>query len=158
MRHVNYLIAILGFVTVSASHAAEITYDITTCHQGTVTMLSKTKELTIFAVESNGISFSNDNNKTFDGNTAHCLGTVKINEQGSVRQGYCKYLRTDGEFVVGEWKQVDKQMGTWTYLQGTGSLAGIKGGGTYQRVVQGKPIHPGTYNNCGRATGKYTLP
>ena len=160
MRTLNFLsrAVLIGALAAGSVHAAEVGYDITTCSQGTVTTVFKSKELTVFSIESFGIARSNDGNKTFDGSTAHCIGTGKVTPTGSVRQGYCKYIRPNGDELVGEWRRVNKEDGTWKYLHGTGTLAGIQGGGTNGSVVRGKPLKPGTYSSCVWAKGTYTLP
>ena len=53
-------------------------YDITVCGSATVTMLSASKELTVFIVESRSIIRSNHMNKHFDNATAHCGYVVRV--------------------------------------------------------------------------------
>ena len=151
-------VILLGALMTGSVYANEVNYDITTCSQGTITTVFKSKELTVFGIESFGIARSNDGNETFDGSTAHCVGTGKVTPAGSIRQGYCKYIRPNGDVVVGEWRRENDENGSWRYLHGTGTLAGIQGGGTNGTVVRGKPLKPGTYSSCGWAKGTYTLP
>jgi hypothetical protein len=150
-------VVLLGTLVFQDVRATEYSYDLTTCFQGTITMVSTNEDMTVYGIEADGISRS-ESNKEFDGNTAHCVGIGKAGADGSIRQGYCKYLQPNGDVVVGGFKQVNKEKGVWTYLHGTGGFAGIAGGGTYEIVVRGKPLRPGTYSSCNRATGKYTLP
>lgn len=156
-RFVSLLILAGSFAAAKVG-ATEGKYDITTCSQGTINMVYRSKELTVYSIESFGIARSNDGNDVFDGSTAHCIGTARIAPEGSVRQGYCKYIRPNGDVVVGEWRRDDSDVGSWKYLHGTGTLAGIQGSGTNGTVVRGKPLKPGTYSSCSWAKGTYTLP
>ncbi len=139
-----------------AAHAEE-TYDITNCWSGTVTMVSAHKELSVYSAELRGISRSNQEGGAFDNNSFHCVGIGQIIPSTSIRRGYCKYMDTDGDFVVGQYERDDKG-GKWEFLHGTGKWKGIKGSGTNRDVAKGKPITPGTFQACGRATGTFTLP
>ena len=139
-----------------AAHAEE-TYDITSCWSGTVAMVSADKELTVYSIELRGISRSNQEAGAFDNNSIHCVGVGQIVPGSSVRSGYCKYMDTDGDFVVGRYERRDVE-GKWEFLQGTGKWKGIKGGGTNRDVAKGKPITPGTFQTCSKGTGTFTLP
>jgi hypothetical protein len=140
-----------------AAHAAEQSYDITSCFSGTVTMVSASKELSVFSVELMGISRSNKEGGAFDNNSIHCVGTGQIALGSSIRSGYCKFMDTNGDFVIGRYEKANDE-GKWEFVQGTGKWEGIKGGGTNQEVATAKPIAPGTYQSCNRATGTFTLP
>lgn len=141
-----------GFVV----HAEE-TYDMTGCWSGTVTLVSASKELTVYSAELRGITRSNQEGGAFDSNSFHCVGIAQIVPEGSIGSGYCKYLDTDGDFVIGRYERGDVE-GKWEFLQGTGKWKGIKGGGTNSDVTKSTPITPGTSQGCNRATGTFTLP
>jgi hypothetical protein len=152
------LAVVLGVVMFSVvAHAAE-PYDISYCSYGTVTMVSKTEELTVFSADVKGISWSNHENKAFDNNTYHCVSVVRVSPSERAANGYCKFLEPNGDFVVGEFRSVNSPQGNWKFLQGTGKWKGITGGGTNEPLRRGKPIAPGTFQSCRRATGTYTLP
>jgi hypothetical protein len=150
-------IAFSGALAFSLAAHAEQSYDITSCFSGTVTMVSASKELSVFGVDLRGISRSTKEGGAFDNNSIHCVGTGQIAPGRSTRSGYCKYLDANGDFVVGRFEKENDE-GKWEFLQGTGKWKGIKGGGTNHDVAKAKPITPGTYQACSRATGTFTLP
>ena len=150
-------IALVATFLFGVSAEAEETYDITSCWSGTVTLVSASKELTVYSIELRGISRSNQEAGAFDNNSVHCVGVGQIVAGSSTRSGYCKYMDTDGDFVVGQYERGDVE-GKWEFLQGTGKWKGIKGGGTNRDVAKGKPITPGTFQTCQKATGTFTLP
>ena len=154
MVAVTLLGVILGM---AVAQAKEIPFDYTFCHAGLVVAVSASKELTVWSFESRGITRSNIEDKMLDNHTFHCVGVGRSGEK-SANTGYCKLMSPDGDFYVGEFSQVDPDNFTWKVLQGTGRWQGITGGGTFRHITQGKPITPGTFQNCGRTTGKYTLP
>jgi hypothetical protein len=129
-------------------------YDITVCGSATVTMLSASKELTVFIVESRSITRSNHTNKHFDNATAHCGYVVRVMNGKMTGNGYCKFMDPEGDITVGE-TTIDGAEGTWKFLQGTGKWKGIDGGGKHRAITQGKPITPGTTQSCRRATGEF---
>ncbi len=152
------LAGVVGAFVLATGAQAEEPYDITNCFAGTVTMLSASKELTVFSTESNGITQSHLENKAFNDDTTHCVGILRKMAGESVLVGYCKYMDPDGDFTIGQYRQKGTEAGKWEFLQGTGKWQGITGGGTYRVVTKGKPIMPGTFQYCSRATGTYTLP
>jgi len=134
-------------------------YDLTNCSSGTITMVSESKDLTVYGIDEKGITRSNHANKVLGNMTFHCVGVVRTMGGKTLGNGYCKFADPDGEHVVTEFAYSgEKGDGTWNYLQGTGKWKGITGGGKYRRVTSGKPITPGTVQNCVRATGSFTLP
>jgi hypothetical protein len=150
-------IAFSGALAFSLAAHAEQSYDITSCFSGTVTMVSTSKELSVYSVDLMGISRSNKDGGAFDNNSIHCVGTGQITPGSSIRSGYCKYMDANGDFVVGRYERGNGE-GKWEFVQGTGKWEGIKGGGTNRDVAKAKPITPGTYQACSRATGTFTLP
>ena len=59
MRAISVPIAANGLVLSTLAQAEEHTYDISTCFVGTVSMLTRSKELTVYPMESKGITRSN---------------------------------------------------------------------------------------------------
>jgi hypothetical protein len=104
-----------------------------------------------------GITMSNEPKKVFDNLSYHCVGVVKVEGDKSMRTAYCKFQDPDGDACVGETIQVGTE-GVWKFLQGTGKWKGIKGGGKNWPISNAKPIKPGTWQGCIRATGVYELP
>jgi hypothetical protein len=70
----------------------------------------------------------------------------------------CRWLMASGDAAVGEWEMTADGANSWTWFAGTGKLAGIRGGGTFQWVTNGKAVEAGTGQSCRRDWGKYTLP
>jgi hypothetical protein len=146
-----------GMIAFAFSASAEQPYDITTCFAGTVTVLTASDELTVTSSESWGITQSHHENKAFDNTSVHCVG-VGLSMPGKlISSGYCKYLDPDGDFLVGRYERVGTE-GKWEFVHGTGKWNGITGGGTNEAVTRAKPITPGTYQLCTRATGTFSLP
>jgi hypothetical protein len=145
-------------LSVTPVNAKDYEYAISFCASGTTTVLSTTEEMTVLSYDVKGITWStHPTNKAFDKSTYHCVGIVRTGRAGLATHGYCKYMEPDGDFVVGE-AMASGPEGQWQFLEGTGKYKGIKGGGPNQPFVSGKPIVPGTSQNCRSATGKYTLP
>ena len=67
---------VLGLVMFIPVAQAEQPFDITDCGSGTITMVSTSKELTVFSFDLKGISRSNHENKVFDNTTFHCVGVM----------------------------------------------------------------------------------
>ena len=160
-RLVPLLISLSGLAMATApAQAKEIAYDTTFCYAGTQSVIVSSKELTVFGADLRGIGRSNTEDKTFDNDTAHCVGANRITEKHVAAHGYCKFQSINGDTYVGEYSASGPpgSEGTWTVLHGTGKWSGIKGGGPYRVITQGRPIAAGTFQSCNRATGKYTLP
>lgn len=126
------------------------------CRSGTITLLTRSPELTLMAVEHTGIH-TGYRRKTFENNTNHCIGTMRIAAGERSGNGYCRNLDPDGDETYVEWR-IDGDAATWAFIGGTGKWRGIRGGGEYRDLVAGPPIQEGTYQGCVRVTGQYTLP
>jgi len=137
---------------------AEQPFDITDCGSGTMTMVSASKELTVFGFDLKGISRSNHENKVFDNATFHCVGVIRVMAGKRNETGYFKIMDSEGDFIVGEVTRAETEKSTWKFLQGNGKWKGITGGGTGWVIMQGKPITPGTFQACFRHTGTIKLP
>jgi len=155
---VSVVVAIVFVLVIHIPVAqAETPYDITACYSGTITMLSQSKELTIFSMDIKGIARSNHENKVFDNCTFNCVAVVRITAGKRTGLGYCKFLDPDGDIVVFEVTYVGAE-GTSKFLHGTGKWKGITGSGKFRTIARGKPITKGTAQNCSRATGTIELP
>jgi hypothetical protein len=142
------------------------TYDLTNCGSSTVTTLSASPELTVLNFDTKGIARSNPANKAFDNATYHCVAVVSIAgaQQSGMHQpggaatqrsgiGYCKFMETDGDFIVGEQTFDSTGGGKWKFLQGTGKWKGVTGGGEFAPLTNGK-LSPGR----GRVAARRTAP
>jgi len=132
-------------------------YDITSCFSGSLTMVSKSKQLTVLSWDAKAICRSNHENKVFDNCTFHAVGVFRLMAGKKTETFYFKLMDPDGDFIVGE-GTVEGKEGTWKFLQGTGKWKGITGGGKQRLIARGKPITPGTFQICIRVTGAFELP
>jgi hypothetical protein len=148
---------VFGLVMFIPVAQAEQPFDVTYCYSGAVTMVSASKQLTVFGAEVKGIIRSNHENKAFDNMTMHCMTIFRIVAGKATGTAYCKAIDPDGDIIVQEHTRVGSQS-TWKFLQGTGKWKGITGGGTGKPITRGKPITPGTTQACSRVSGTFELP
>ena len=136
---------------------AEFTYDFVVCSHGTQKLLDSGPELTAVGVEDWGITASSST-KEWENATTRCMGHVLIAGEKTTGKGICRWVQASGGTAVGEWEMAADGQNSWRWLAGTGKLAGIRGGGTFQWVTNGKAVEAGTGQSCRRDWGKYTLP
>ena len=142
--------------------ARDLSIDYTQCYAGVVNLLHASKELTSGSYDLKGIVRSNTDDKTLDNQTMHCVGAF-ANVGGNVTDsGYCKFVSGENDSYVGTYVRTSTdpktQQGTWRLLGGTGKWQGITGEATYLNSIGHRPVAPGTFQQCGRVTGKYRLP
>jgi hypothetical protein len=93
--------------------------------------------------------------------SVRCVGGGHIVNGTFDASGSCVYTRPDGDQVFQTYKDAGKvggaAKGTFTYVGGTGKLAGITGGGEYSRYSV-RPAAEGTTQGVSTYTGKYKLP
>ena len=152
----------LCFVTfLPVANAEEKPMNLISCRSGTVTMLSASKELTIYSYDIKGIDLGAKGDKTFENFTHRCVGVSAIKGGGGERltKGYCKYMDPDGDFFIVSWDgPIGKEPLPFDVIHGTGKWKGIKGSGTVIPITRGKPIAKGTFQMCIEVTGTYELP
>ncbi len=136
---------------------AEISYEFLACSSGTQKVLESGPELTALGVEEWGITASSTT-KEWEGATTRCVGHVLIAGGKTRGKGICRWVLASGDTALGEWEMAADGQNSWKWLAGTGKLTGIRGGGTFQWVTQGKAVQPGTSQSCRRDWGKYSLP
>ena len=154
---VSVVIAIVfGLVIHIPIAQAETPYDITSCSSGTITMLYKSKELTIFSNDLKGIARSNHENKVFDNCSFNSVQIIQIVNGKMKRSGHTKFMDPDGDYFFVEVS--GGKNATVKFLHGTGKWKGITGTGKFENIARGKPIMPGTYQGCARNTGTFELP
>lgn len=149
---------VLGLVMFIPVAQAEQPYDLTACGSGTITLLSTSKELTVYSIEGRGIVQDNLKSKLFDGCTWHAVGVVLIMDGKKTGLMYTKVMDPDGDFFVSKSTYVGPDERTGKILHGTGKWKGITGGGKSRVIIRGKPITPGTVQACSRTTGTFKLP
>lgn len=136
---------------------AEFAYDFVVCSHGTQKLLDSGPELTALGVEDWGITASSTT-KEWESATTRRVGHVLIAGERTTGKGICRWVQASGGTAVGEWEMAADGQNSWKWLAGTGKLAGIRGGGTFQWVGRGKAVEPGTGQSCRHDWGKYTLP
>jgi hypothetical protein len=156
----RHLFSVTMFATaafVPASWAADVSYDFVACTHSRRTPLEASADLTAFGMESWGV-VSSSTTKEWENATTRCVGYLRVMAGKPVGKGVCKWFTANGDTGVGEFEYPPSGEPTWTWLVGTGKLAGIAGGGTFKSLFAGKPAEPGTTQGCRRDWGKYTLP
>jgi len=154
---VSVVVAIVfGLVIPIPVAQAETPYDITACSSGTITMLSKSKELTILSIDLKGIARSNHENKVFDNCSFNSVQIIQIMNGKWKRTGHTKFMDPDGDYFFVEVS--GGKNAAVKFLYGTGKWKGITGTGKFVNIARGKPIMPGTYQGCARNTGTFELP
>ena len=137
--------------------SAEVSYDFVACSHSTQRMLETGPDLVAFGTEGWGI-VSSSTTKDWESATTRCIGFLRIVGGKSVGKGMCRWVQAGGDTAVGEWEMMSSGENTWTWIAGTGKLAGIKGSGTFQWTTRARAVEPGTGQSCRRDWGKYTLP
>ncbi len=145
---------ILGLVMFIPAAHAETPFDFNYCGSATITMVSESKELTVFGMNGKGSVFSNHENKVFDNFTYHFVGVVRVVDGKRTGNGYTKYLDPDGDSIVQEFTMAGMESSI-KLLQGTGKWKGITGTGKSVPITDGKPTAPGT--TCRRIIGVFEL-
>jgi hypothetical protein len=150
---IGLIFGLAMFIQVSQ---AETPFAFTYCGSSTNTMVSASKEMTIFSMDGKGIVFSNHANKVFDNFTYHFVGIVRVMDGKRTGIGYTKYMDPDGDIIFQEFT-MDGMESSISLLQGTGKWKGITGTGKSMPLTRGKPITPDTSQSCRRITGTYEL-
>ena len=151
------IIPLALFLLISAAKA-EQPYDVTVCGSATVSPLTQSEELTIMSLDYKGIARSNIENKFLDNCTlhhfrVHCIAGGKVTSS----HGFTKFMAPDGDCVFVEVSEVGGET-VANIFAGTGKWKGITGHGKIIPLAQGKPIAPGTFQNCVRNIGTFELP
>lgn len=149
--------AVFGLVMfLPAAYAGE-EFECVLCVSGTLITFHGSKELMpLLRGEENGLMMSKSKNKFLDNATAHIEWAQR--GVGKTREGYMfgKIVDIDGDIIVtgGSYKGPGHEA---KFLQGTGKYKGITGSYKAQRVAAGKPVMPGTYQNCKKIKGTFEL-
>jgi hypothetical protein len=142
------------------SAAAQQSYSSVVCRAGTVIPLAKAEGMVSFAIDHRGIVLPHEDNSGFANHTQRCVGSVAIIRGVSKGSGYCRNVDPEtGDLILVEWNSNGKPgTGTFRYVYGTGKWKGISGGGEYQPVATTRAVDGGTYQNCIKTQGSYTVP
>jgi hypothetical protein len=151
--------AVIAFglcLSISTAQADE-PYDITVCGSATWTSLIQSPELSIMSIDYKGIARSNVEGKFLDNCTVHHVRVTSMAMGKSTSHGFTKFLSPDGDALFVEVSEAGGEaMGE--FLAGTGKWKGIRGHGKITPLAQGRPVAPGTFQNCVRHTGAFELP
>jgi len=140
---------------------AEQPFDLTDCWSAKVTMLSKSKELTVLSSDVLGMTMSD--NKLFNNLTSNCL-CLRCYMAGKQKSTcYSKFMDVDGDFFITEAIRTGTEASpesSWKFLQGTGKFRGITGGGKSLFTASNlkRPIRPGMLQGRVKMTGTFELP
>lgn len=157
MRTWKRLWAVALLAAVPAAWAAEFSYDFVACTHSRRIAVESTPDVQAFGFEVWGVVASSTT-KEWEGATTHCTGHLRVIGGKPLGKGVCKWMDAAGDSAIGEFEYLAVAPPTWTWLAGTGRLKGISGGGTFQQLISGKPVDPGTSQGCRRDWGKYSLP
>ena len=133
---------------------AETPFDFNYCGSSTTTMVSESKELSVFGLNGKGIVSSNHENKLFDNFTYQYVGVVKVVDGKRTGNGYTKYTDPDGDTIVQEFA-MDGMESSIKLIQGSGKWKGINGTGKSVPITGGKPTPSGT--TCRRIVGVFEI-
>jgi len=139
---------------------AEQPFELTDCWSAKVTMLSKSKELTVLSSDVLGMTISE--NKLFNNLTSNCL-CLRCYIAGKQKSTcYSKFMDADGDFFITEAIRTGTEVGpesTWKFLQGTGKFKGITGGGKGSFTASNikRPIRPDMFQGRLKMTGTFQL-
>ena len=129
---------------------------------GTVKVMRLGKDRLQVSYDVMGVSISTTGEGLLHNASVHCVGGMHAVEGAfEDESGSCVYTRPDGDQVFTVHKAAGKlgavAKGTFTYVGGTGKMAGITGGGEFTRI-QARPAAEGTSQSITRGTMKYKLP
>lgn len=133
---------------------AETPFDFNYCGSSTTTMVSESKELSVFGLNGKGTVFSNLENRIFDNFTYQFVGVVKVVDSKRSGSGYTKYTDPDGDTIVQEFAMAGLESSI-KLIQGSGKWKGINGTGKSVPISDGKPTPPGT--TCRRIVGFFEI-
>lgn len=139
-----------------AALAAEVSYDFVACTHSRRIPLEQVDGFAAYGLETWG-TVASSKSPQWEGATTRCVGYVRETGGAPYGKGTCKWFTVAGDTAVGEF-EFDKSGARFTWLNGTGRLKGVEGGGSFQFVSQGRPAEPGTSQGCRRDWGSYKVP
>ena len=155
-RSVIYTICTGALISASPVSAEQKPVDFMNCRSGTLSMVMKTPEVSVFALDHKGVhvAYLID---SFNNNTNHCVGTIAINKGQRSGHGFCKNVDPDGDMSLVKW-EIQGEAQNWSFIHGTGKWKGITGGGQWKNLAATQSVAEGTYQGCVKITGAYELP
>jgi len=154
------LLGLIGLVPVV--QAKELEVDFTRCVHGKFTMLEQSPELAVAAIEDTGIATANGSSKLLDKSTAFCSGYWYQLAGKRTGKQICKILDLDGDSLIVETNITGPLTiphdNPLSFVAGTGKFKGAQGTAMSTTFAAGKPLQPGTYDQCRRVVGKVIVP
>ena len=149
---------LLGVGLYAGAATAQQSFSNLTCRAGTVSTLAKGEDILASSIDQRGVNIPEGG--PFDNYTQRCIGSLAVLRGKPTGGGFCRNVDpANGDFTLVEWTSGDKPgMGTFKFLGGTGKWKGITGGGDYGTVAPTRPVDDGTYQNCVRVKGKFSVP
>lgn len=131
-------------------------------YSGTLKVLPLGKGEAQIQYEVAGITMSDTGEGLLHNASVRCMGGMHVvNGEFNDESGACVYTRPDGDQVFQVHKAAGKAgvaaKGTFTFVGGTGKLAGIQGGGEFVRSNV-RPAAEGMSQSFSQATMHYKLP
>jgi hypothetical protein len=153
---------VLGISPPASAQTKEATYKGTFFGYGTFKVTPIGKERLLLVFDENGLNLTDG---FIDHTTAHCWGTGDYTNGMGEDRGYCVATDPSGDQVVTNIFNAKHALGanpltgTDTWTTGTGKLAGVSGGGTYNcEEGKFKMAVDGTYVDYCTIQGSYKLP
>lgn len=167
--HKGILVLVVGLVSLVAFAAdpalpipKEGSISFVNVLSGNVVRMALGKDRLQLSYDIMGVSTSPTGEGLLHNASVRCVGGLHIvNGAWDDASGSCIYTRPDGDQVFAIYKDAGKVgipiKGTFTFVGGTGKMAGITGGGEFTRVSV-RPAAEGTLQSAARYTAKYKLP
>lgn len=142
-----------AFVLPIAADAADVKYEISGCSHNEGTIIGQTEGVMLGATEVNGNYESN----VYGNGGYRCRNVFTVVGKTVEFTGVCRFTDGKGNDTFGRYVGSN---GTWDwkFLGGTGSFAGISGGGPGKNLKQFPGAKPGTSFACWDATGTHKVP
>jgi hypothetical protein len=158
----SVVIALLVFGSSSAQVPKEGTISAFMPYSASIKVLAMGQERVSHSYEILGVMIGDSPDSILQNASFRCVGATHIIKGAVEDNGFCVYLRPDGDKLFGTIK-LNGPMGpglkrVWTLDGGTGKFVGISGGGEGIRSLGVLPAAEGTAQGYAKMTGRYTLP
>ena len=163
------LVLILGIVLLAvfgteakAQIPKEGTTSETWAWSGTFKALPMGQERVEMTFELMGVVIADTSEDLYHNSSFRCLGALHAVKGETNDSGFCVHTRPDGDQAFLTYKATGKLgvsggKGTWTYVGGTGKVAGIQGTAEYTNFLV-RPAAEGTFQGYSRAKVHYKRP
>ena len=136
--------------------AKEGLIDISTCWSGMSSIIAFSKNHSANSFEFTGTTRSNGPGGAFDLRAFRCVGTVNAIEGKAPGNVTCESVDKDGDRYFTQYVGEGTKY-TGTVLAGTGKYEGMVATFNSESIGPFPVVKPGTFQNCSRQTGNYTL-